>query len=309
MSGETQFVAMGGGSEHYGLLGHLPEEQWKQIKEHLASEWRKGDTGRLANVAGCLSKLSASLMQISRLRGFHDKELTAYAEACAGKGHSALALAGDTAVADFEGLVLQARATLDRLTWFIARQFGQQCQSFRKLRGILDDFEKKNPLARDLKPIISRFDSWASGLLFKGFEKDTSLRDLLAHQESVSEMVTNCFGITYISEDSALLFDCELKGKYPIFLRARELAQYLSFVVLNTLSAYIGRPVLPFEDYTSLWKEKTVVFSSYILMEPPNTPLRDQSIVVVTRMVPGGFDLNYCNVAPAIYKRAIKVIS
>jgi hypothetical protein len=115
MANQVSIIAVGGTVDHYDLLGTTPVEQWSRIQKYLSAEWKTGDQTRLSAMSGCLEKLSTSLLQVNRIRGFH-QELINTALQNLGKNVAYAALRGDIACADFESLLLQGRAALDRLT-------------------------------------------------------------------------------------------------------------------------------------------------------------------------------------------------
>jgi len=303
MTDQVTYIAIGGSVTHYGLLEKGPVDQWDKIQKHLSEHWNGGDQYRLSAISGCLEKLSTSLLQVHRINDFHNREVLSNARNNIGKGQAYAALRGDVACADFESLLLQARAALDRVTWFVSKEFKQPCDSFRKLGNILKNFEEKSELARILQAVLKRVYPWGSGLLAT-MEGGESFRDFVAHKGATTEKMTNCFGLNFIDNQNVLLFDCELNG-FPLFKTSVELVQYLSFAVLNTLAACINHKVLEFDDYKCNWEPKTIVFSEFAIHEPENSPLTEHSLTVVRHMHPTGFLLSTHNVNPKLFSHAV----
>lgn len=239
---------------------------------------------------------------MSRIRGFH-QELINTAHLNLGKGTSYAALRGDIACADFESLLLQGRAALDRLTWFVSKEFSQYCNSFRSLSRLLQNFEKKSNMAQVLLKVVCESMPWIGGLLAK-IEAGDSFRDFVAHKGAAAEKMSNCFGITFIDSQRALLLDCEL-GPFPLFRTSVEAVQYLSFTVLNMLAACIEQATLPLPDYRSQWIDQTVVFSDFVIIEPQTAPLTENHLTVVRHMHPDGFVLTTRNVKPEIFDLSV----
>src|SRR4029077_987908 len=72
---QVNYIAIGGGVPHHALLSDGPVRQWEAIQQALRESWRSGDAAAQASVvrlAGCLEKLSSSLLQAHRLRNHHD---------------------------------------------------------------------------------------------------------------------------------------------------------------------------------------------------------------------------------------------
>lgn len=247
--------------------------------------WKAGDQTRLSAMGGCLEKLSTSLLQVHRIRGFH-QDFIENALLNLGKGAAYAALRGDVACVDFESLLLQGRAALDRLTWFVAREYKQSGNSFRRISGILENFKSKSEQARSLLNIVLEGSPRTTGLLVK-IEGGDSFRDFVAHKGATTEKMTNCLGITYLDNERAILLDCEL-DRFPLFRTSFEAVKYLSFTVLNTLAASIGQAQLPLSSYECNWRPQTAVLSEFVLLEPENRPHAENHLAVVKHMHPDG---------------------
>jgi hypothetical protein len=306
MANQVSIIAVGGTVDHYDLLGTTPVEQWSRIQKALSAEWKTGDQTRLSAMSGCLEKLSTSLLQVHRIRGFH-QELINTALQNLGKNVAYFALRGDIACADFESLLLQGRAALDRLTWLVSREFKQSCHSFRKLSGILENFQNKSERARNLLNVVREVSPWITGLFAK-IETGDSFRDFVAHKGATTEKMTNCFGINYLDKERALLLDCELE-RFPLFRTSFESVQYLSFTVLNTLAIFIGQPPLPLTAFECKWRPQTAVLSEFVISEPENSPLKENHLTVVMHMHPDGLVTATRNVKPDLFSHAVHLAS
>lgn len=302
MANNITFIAVGGTVDHYNLLGKGPVDQWTRIQKYLSADWKTGDQRRLSAISGCLEKLSTSLLQVCRIKSFH-QELVNTARLNLGKGAGYAALRGDVACADFESLLLQGRAALDRLTWFSAKEFKQSCNSFRKLGSLLENFAEKTELAGILLNVVRETMPWMNGL-FARIEGGDSFRDFVAHKGATTEKMSNCFGITFVGNQRVVLLDCEL-DPFPLFRTSVEAVQYLSFTVLNLLSATIGQATLPLDDYKCLWQPLTVVFSDFVIKEAENSPLTKNQLMVVKQMHPDGFEVMTRNVSAELFNHAV----
>src|SRR5574341_455471 len=125
----VEYVAVGGEVDHYGSLSPSAVEQFEAVNRHLARQWDGADSTRkafLSAAGGCLTKLSATLLQVHRMQLHHNQLLEvgrANRVSLEQQSNATLALQGKEACADFEGLLLQGRAALDRLTFFLNHQF------------------------------------------------------------------------------------------------------------------------------------------------------------------------------------------
>lgn len=302
---------LGGDKPGFGLLRAEVVEQWKVLQKFLTTNWKNEEKrDHLVRINGCLDKLNSSLLQCHHMRLHHDELLRAAAKMAPANLGSA-AFRGDIACTDFEGLLLQGRAALNRLSWFIADYFGQKCQSFRKLRNVVANFEKKSQEARGITTIIDDSRSWFDSTFGK-IDSPESLRDLVGHRHALAEGLQTCFGINYLSHRRAIIFDCETRlpgmaKTTPLFRMSNQSVQFLSYIVLNCISILTGQQTRPLSAYSSTWNNRTVVFTNFVLQEPDGTALGETSLRVVQRMTPDGFDITTRNFDSSIRDRAIEL--
>ena len=313
MTEQGGYLAVGGDPDHYGLLSPQAVDLWRAIEKYRTTEWKNvARRDHLLRIGGCLDKLAGALLQVSRLRTHHDQLLEA-ARLMAGQG-SLFALQGLSALTDFEGLLLQGRAALDRLTWFLTTSFyPSKTSSFRRLRNIISPFEEKRNDAREMVAILDVVEPWFD-VVFAQLDAPESVRDLVGHKAAITEGIETCFAVTYTAPHSALALDCEVRlpriaAKTPLLRSARDAAQHLSFTVLNSLAVSIGIPTLPATAFEPTWILRTVVLSEFIMEEPDGSPLTENALHVVRRMTPDGFDISSRNYRPAIRDHIIKVDS
>lgn len=221
----------------------------------------------------------------------------------------AAAYQGSDACADFEALLLQGRASLDRLTWFLGDVYKNPCKSFRRIRNVLSDFAGKDEDARELLALVNAANSWFDGTFGK-LDTPQSLRDLVAHHHALVEGTRTCFSIARVSPDRSLAIDCEvqlpgLSTSLPVLRTAHTSVMYLSYLILNGVSIFLDSTRLPLEKYESTWHLQTVVLSDYAKQEPPGSPLGPNWVSCVSRMTPDGFQVATFNVDPAIFKHAV----
>ncbi len=141
-SKQFEYLAIGGEVPHHGVLPQRAVEQYRSIQQYLTKEWRTSNESRqrwLWSINGCLDKLSTTLMQVARMRDHHDQLISHARELQKAPPEAHIALAAQEACGDFESLLLQGRAALDRLTWFLAEEFNQRCTRFSKLKKVLSN--------------------------------------------------------------------------------------------------------------------------------------------------------------------------
>lgn len=306
---DVGYLALGSGPDHFGLLASGPVEQWRSLDEFRTVNWKDSSQRmRLERIGGCLDKLSATLLQVHRMRNHHDELLGLGAQIIKQTGGMA-ALRGALVLADFENLLLQARSVLDRLTWLISTEFQQQSSSFRSLRPIVEAAARKRQEAAKLLPVIDEVSPWIYPLLARNGD-DEALRDLVGHKHAATEGVESCLTVIHIGARKVLAFDCEIQlpkgpARTPILGASRDAGRFISYFVLNALSVLVGRATRPLQEYEPQWVNRTVVPSEYIIDEPPGSPLTDRSLMVVRRMTPDGFEVANHNVRPQLWACAV----
>ncbi len=297
-----QFLAIGSGVPHYGTLPAGVVKQYDSLLKFLTTKWSTADTsGRqwLWQLNGCLDKLSAALLQVSRMQEHHGtlaaqaKDMLALLEERPG---SSAAFSAREAACDFESLLLQARAALDRLTGFVAAAFGQTCYRFSKLENVLKKVVQ-DPRARDLLGFLEDA-AWVKGVLLD-FGGKKSLRSFVAHVGGISEAMDNCFSIQGVEKRGILLFDCESR-RMPMLRTSREISRHLPFIVLNSLALFASIGTMKLDQYDPPWRNVSVVLSDY-LEDAPDNP----TLTVVERMTPDGFDLKTVRVKRTLFEEPV----
>lgn len=313
MPDQFQYLAVGGGIPHYALLRETATQQWETIQKALLAEWRSSEENdvrrRVRNLSGCLEKLSASLMQAHRIRNHHDN-LLCQAKALKPAGATCATIRGADACADFEALLLQARAALDRLAWYMTSHFKNPSQSFRMVQNVLANFANRNDEAKELIEIIKKSDSWFDGT-FGQLDAPKSLRDLVAHNHALIEGVRTCFGINRVNENSVLLIDCEiqlpgLNTPIPVLTTANETVKWISYIVLNVVAVFNKVPRLQPDAYESRWHNRTVTISRFVIDQPTGSLLGPYTLHSFRNMTPDGFVVGTDNVNPSIFEHAVE---
>ncbi|MEW6145774.1 MAG: hypothetical protein AB1598_12230 [Thermodesulfobacteriota bacterium] len=304
---KINYIAKVGENKGWRLLGDEPQMQWKALERYIAENWGKDKAGMKA-ILGCLVKLDACLMQISRIREFYDKFIQSASDnATKNKGKEFLfVLNGQEAIADFESLLLHGRAALDRLTWLVSEKYNSKTQSYRSLEKILNNFAHKDQKAKNILEFVNISNSWVLGLLAT-VGNDESFRDFVAHKIASIEKRVTCFQIHVMTDGKCILLDCVL-DRFPVFKSSTEAVKFLSYLVLNSLATIVEQKVYSIDKYDSLWENKAVVFADFVLDEPENSPLGKNHLRVVSDMNPDNFVLRTRNVRPDIFNHSIKLL-
>ncbi len=290
----VEYVAVGGEVDHYGSLPLNAVAQFEAINRHLARQWDgAGAVSKtfLSAASGCLTKLSATLLQVQRMQLHHDRLLEVGRAARAAleqQANATLALQGKEACADFEGLLLQGRAALDRLTFFLNYQFFPNAQ---------DKSDRFSKLLRSIKKAqhphthmaaVERLFTEASWLVsFFTDVSGRSLRSFVAHRAAILEWMDTCFTIARVSDGRVLLFD-GVVNTVPVFATSQQISAQLAFVLLNCIGLFTTGAELPLASYATPWPNRTVVLSDFV--SEVETPLLQG---VAKRMTPGGFEFQF----------------
>ena len=209
---------------------------------------------------GCFERFRGCIMQISRI-SHHEIQIRDRSPQTIGE---ASFVRGAEVLTDFESLLFHGRGTIDRLTFFITKQiYGQCCDEYPKLVNVLNNFTSDSR-ATALVDIVLAANSFFEGVLFDAPPDKKSLRSHLIHKSTAGENTHTLFTLHYIAPNKRIAFDSIL-GDYPLFKTTMNLGRALSFVVLNTLSLYIGNgDTLPIDDFNLKWKSKFVDYRDYI---------------------------------------------
>jgi hypothetical protein len=280
---------MGGGFDHYGMLCDAAVAHAERLQSYLATAWSDApanERGFAEAASGCLAKLSSPLLQARRLRD-HQQALIGLGVANLSmlwsKADAGFFLQGAEACTDFENLLLQGRATLDRLTFFLDFQLfpNQRDRSdrFSCLRSQLEQAALHDPCAADIAMHLASV-PWLWDF-FAGLER-RSLRAYIAHRLAAVEWLDSCFGIIAVDRDRIVVFDAVVNG-HPIFRTASRLLQEITYLTLNALCVFTTKERLPLESCLPAWENRALVFSEWHSSQP--TPLWR---MIARRAKPGG---------------------
>jgi hypothetical protein len=305
-SQRVKYVAVGGEVDHYGSLPPDAVAQFEAINRDLAHQWNSADAENKAlpsAASGCLTKLSTALFQVQRMKSHHDWLLEVGRDNRADlekQENAVLALQGKEACADFEGLLLQGRAALDRLTFFLSHQFFPNSQHksdrFSKLLGSIKKTQSRHPHMAAVERLFTEAEWLVS---FFTDARGRSLRSSVAHRVAVLEWMDTCFTIARVPDGRVLLFD-GVVNDVPIFVTSQKISAQLAFVVLNCIGLFTTGVELPLASYTTPWPNQTVVLSDFV--SDTKTPLLQ---AVAKRMTPGGFDFQFQYLRDEILNHAV----
>jgi hypothetical protein len=309
---KLHYVAFGPDAPGYGLLSERVLAQWAAIEEAIRMEWKKPSPEHRYQptaLAGCLEKLNSSLLQARRLKDHEERLLENRRMLNSVNEGQCIAIRGSEVCSDFEGLLLQGRASLDRLARFIGQLLRDDCSSFRKIGNVLQSASNNKPFAKDLHNVIVRSSSWFDKT-FGQLSDEKALRDLVGHLHSLTEGVTTCFAIHKVGPTKILVLDCEIKlpgmsRQFPVLLTARDSVQWLSYIALNCAAIVSGIPTLEWSCYRPEWPERMVALSKFAITEPHGSLLGSDSIRTVRNMTPDGFTFFATNVGSSLFDHAI----
>lgn len=261
-------VAVRGSREDYGILSPRPFALLEQLRASQAAEYPKADSTRqrwLLDAAGCLDRLGAFLLQVSRVAqhayGLTQNPLPDQPMDIQPEPGQMVILAANKACFDFESLLFHARAALDRITWFVAARHGQRSDRYSKLRNILANFSMTDDRARQMVSLLGTANRFGGLLVDKDDAK--ALRAIVAHRSSVPESRQIAFTVHFLPENRRLIFDCEALGQ-PLLATAEQLATDVPFVVLNSVALYMGIELVPHGEFEPTWTNPTTVFSRHL---------------------------------------------
>lgn len=149
------------------ILSPTALKQYEVISQYLSRKWDEDSAlhPQLWEWNGCLEKLATAILQIERLSNHQNHLLTQAINNIIGRNASdAVFLASEVSL-DFESLLLQGRAALDRLTNFISRHYGNYTDRFSKLQDVLQHSKKDE----NTDTILRIFEDvkWFEGTLMK----------------------------------------------------------------------------------------------------------------------------------------------
>jgi hypothetical protein len=189
---------------------------------------------------GCVEKLTTSILQIERLSNHQNQLLTQAIDATKDLNpRDAVFLASEVS-SDFESLLLQSRAALDRLTNFIFLEIVATIRSILSTAEKILQSSKKDEKTESVLKIIDDA-KWFEGKLIED-NSQSNLRSSVAHKQSISERLENTFQVPYLSRDQVLIYDMDSKG-VPFFNTAHEMGKNLSYVTLNMLALFTTRQI------------------------------------------------------------------
>jgi hypothetical protein len=126
------------------ILSATPLGKNESISQYLSRKWDEDPAlhAQLWEMNGCLEKLTTSILQIERLSNHQNQLLTQAIDAAKDLNPIDAVFLASEVSSDFESLLLQSRAALDRKTNFILRQYGNYTDSSSEIRKMLQGSKK-----------------------------------------------------------------------------------------------------------------------------------------------------------------------
>ena len=246
---------------YFNVLSKEAVNLAEEIETSISAINEEENTKFLAEQAlGCFGRYRGCVLQISRLAD-HEKRIKA-----SGPHHigAVSCLGGTEALIDFESLLFHGRSALDRIAFFVAKKiYDQDCDKYPRLPNVLTNFKEQDDRATDLLNIFNTVNPFFDGVLCDTPSAKKSLRSHLIHKSTASENAIALFTLHFLGDDKHIAFDAIL-GDYSLFRTTHELAQGLTFFVLNTLSLYVGSGrVLEFSKCKPSWHSQMVDYRQY----------------------------------------------
>jgi hypothetical protein len=296
----------------WDLVNDSVRNQRDALETTLVEQWKASadnpvERTRIRSILGCIDAMRTILVQAHRIRKHHNTLLDTVQKIGSavrrGMPVGPMALAGGIVRSDFDALLLQGRAALDRLTWMITNKYKQRTQSFKSLEKVLGNFQHRDPIAQELLSLVNTAGPGLASVYW-AIQSGESLRTFVAHLGSLAERTGNAFPVVFLPQKRALVFDCELGG-HPLFKTTEQTLPYLTFLLMNSVAVLAGVDRLPLEEYSLVWKPQTVPLFEYIVDEPDGSPKGPHALTVAFATQPGGFEFLTRNFRPEVFDRAI----
>jgi hypothetical protein len=291
------FGAIGQSRRDFGALGERTSEYLNEVVKTIAETYEKtGETDRklMISANGCVERLLAFLLQAKRIV-LHAEQICKQGAEQPTDGVAMMVLNPNEVLFDFESLLFQGRALLDRLTFFLANQiYGQDCDRFNKLVKILENFKQKDPRAVAALTVIGECFAAMKGLLVDSDDGKKSLRSDLIHKSTAGERTRYAFVLHFLSKKQIIRFDYEVEG-YPLIGSAWTLSKYVPYLVLNCLGIYLHRPsLLAMTECEPTWKNRFVHFSKFVDSTSAGPEFS------AAKMNPSGFEIMTTRLKPSV---------
>lgn len=282
---DYKYTAIGQESPNVKILKQPALEYIKVLKRIISKEHENGDVNKknqMISLLGCYERLEGFLHQSYRLSIYANK---IYLFPSYGPG-TTCSHRENFALYDYELLLFQGRAILDRLTFYISKQvYNQDCSRFDKLSNVLGDFLKKDKRAKTAIDLIEDSTSFFKGLLIDGENYKKSLRSRLIHKSTIGESLTCVFTIHTLPDGRVIRFDYEVL-EYPLFGSTWILTKYIAYFCLNIIGLYLNHDKrIDIKECEPIWENKFAHFSSFIENKHKGIEFS------IINMNPSGFEL------------------
>lgn len=156
--------------------------------------------------------------------------------------NSLIAINSIDIMTDYESMLYHARSTLDRLSFYIAKQLYNYKRSDNFGENFKTFFSKVHPDTYTFEAYLTLLEVYDSfkGILINFDDGGTGLRSLLAHSKSHDEAIKGNFSIIILSKNDLLFFDQELIKSIGLLESTLKLLNNIPFLLLNLLSIFSG---------------------------------------------------------------------
>ncbi len=304
---QYRWMAQGSEGNAFTPLGRPASKALDRVNNALLAALRAEEAGKRPPVGStmilnCVHKLEAVAYHLSHLRAYKAGLLDRIRRAAEGAPLGTAAFLEPEIVFEFEALILQARAALDAVTWFLSRACGQKTSTFKRLRNALSGRAAGDSRIRQCLSLLDQCEWMSSSkVLVAG---DQSTRSYIAHYGSLLSAQQTCFAVSGIDAETALLFDMEMRGDVPVMATGSKLQEEVLFFVTAALSVFLELPLPEKKAFASDLGRQFVVLSESVA-----APGDGIQVGVIKEMRLGGFTVGDVTVSKDVLARAVSLRS
>lgn len=290
---KTGFVAHKDAPPYFAILSDAACAFAEDIENNIATCDQNSEKSHLSlSALGCFERFRGCILYVWRIAQY-EKFLKSQSPVC---GDQMVAIRGAEALVDFESLLFHGRSSLDRIAFFTSKQiYSQDCDKYPKLANVLSNFKKRDDKTSILLDILAEINPCFEGVLYDPPSGEKSLRSHVIHKSTASENAIALFTLHCIAPQRRIAFD-SIIGDYPLIQTTCALGQALAFVILNTLSIFLGTGrILSLEDFKLKWNPVMVDYRRY-MSDGQNT-----QNFTVWNTTPSGCRLSPVSLRPEIF--------
>jgi hypothetical protein len=262
---DTKYETQAFAPEHfgYGLLGSVAEAQLNKAQSKIAEKLahpEKFDPRLSRDLADCLHGVNAVLYLLTRIKDHHETLMGHLPKMDPG---SALSASAAEACIDFESLLYQAKAALDRLTYSIAdREYKEAgCDSYSKFENILTQRKSDRRAAICLDAIKQCAPDLEGFLLDK--KTGRSMRSHFIHRSSAMSSARAHFSIYHVKRGKFLIADHAFRNG-TLFNTSSIITRDTVYILITSILAFLNtEPQIELRHCELKWAPKAIDISRF----------------------------------------------